>query len=130
MFTLNDLTETIIASAIEVHRALGPGLLESSYELCLEREFVLRNIRYKRQVECPLIYKGLELKHCYRIDFIVEEKVVVEIKAVDSLLAVHRSQVLSYLKHLNLRLGLLINFNVPILTMGVKRVIVGFENKE
>jgi GxxExxY protein len=127
---VNEVTESIIASAIEVHRALGPGLLESSYELCLEREFVLRDLPYKRQLELPLTYKGVQLKYCYRIDFLVNEKVVVEVKAVESLLPVHRSQILSYLKHGNWHVGLLINFHVPMLTMGVKRIILGYERTE
>jgi GxxExxY protein len=125
----NQPTESIIGSAIEVHRRIGPGLLESSYELCLEREFILRKIPYKRQVKIPLTYKGIELEYTYRLDFLVSESVVVEVKAVDLLLPVHQAQMLSYLKLGKWKIGILINFHVPVLSMGIKRVVLGLDEK-
>ena len=130
MNKINELTEKIIGSAIEVHRTLGPGLLESSYELCLEREFAIRKIPYKRQIEIPLSYKGVELKYTYRLDFLIDDCIVVELKAVDLLLPIHEAQMLSYLKLGKWKIGLLINFHVPRLTMGLKRIVLGFEEKK
>ena len=107
------LTEQIIGSAIEVHRELGPGLLESAYRTCLAREFDLRGIRYRYEVDLPVVYKGVKLDCGYRMDFVVEEKVVVELKAVDKLIPVHEAQLLTYLRLSGYRVGLLINFNAP-----------------
>ena len=129
MIEVNKLTEQIIGSAIEVHRTLGPGLLESSYELCLEREFVIRSIPHKRQIEIPLSYKGIELKYTYRLDFLVGECIVVELKAVDLLLPIHEAQMLSYLRLGKWKVGLLINFHVPRLTLGIKRIVLNFNEK-
>lgn len=107
------LTEQIIGSAIEVHRELGPGLLESAYCRCLGREFDLRSIRYRREVDLPVVYKGVKLDCGYRMDFVIEEKVIVEVKAVDKLIPVHEAQLLTYLRLSGFNVGLLINFNAP-----------------
>ena len=118
------LTRNIISAANDVHRALGPGLLESAYQACLCRELELHNLRFRQQVELPLVYKGLKLDCGYRIDFIVEEKVVVELKAVEGILPVHQAQLLTYLRWSGLRVGLLINFNVPVLKDGIRRRVL------
>ena len=119
---INDLTGNIIGAAIEVHKILGPGLLESSYEECLCREFYLRKITYKRQVPVPLEYKGMKLDCGYRLDILVENSVLLEIKACESLQPIHEAQLLTYLKLTGLRLGLLINFDVSVLKDGIKRI--------
>jgi GxxExxY protein len=116
------ITEGVIGAAIEVHRHLGAGLLENTYEMCLAKEFDLRSIRYERQKTCPLTYKGQELPDAYRIDFLVENQLVIEVKAVEQFSPLHVAQLLSYLKLLNCPIGLLLNFNVPILKDGIKRV--------
>jgi GxxExxY protein len=121
---LNTYTNQIIAAAIEVHRALGPGLLESSYEMCLCRELALREIRFQRQVAIPLAYKGVKLDCGYRADIVVENSILVEIKAIDSLLSIHEAQLLSYLKLRNWKIGLLINFNVKLLKHGIRRRVL------
>jgi GxxExxY protein len=118
------LTRAIISAAISVHRALGPGLLEPAYQACLCRELELRNLRFRQQVELPVIYKDVKLDCGYRIDLIVEEKVVVELKAVEGILPVHQAQILTYLRLSGLRVGLLINFNVPVLKDGIRRRIL------
>ncbi|MDR3721635.1 MAG: GxxExxY protein [Candidatus Acidoferrales bacterium] len=117
----NDLTHAIIGAAIEVHRLLGPGLLESAYEECLAREFVLRRIAFERQKPAPVIYKDVKLECGYRLDFLVDGKVVVELKAVECFAPVHEAIVLTYLRLSGCGLGLLINFNVPILKDGIRR---------
>lgn len=117
-------TAAIIGAAIEVHRHLGPGLLESAYELCLCHELTLLGLVFKRQVELPVSYKGLKLDCGYRIDLIVEQKVVLELKAIERILAIHQAQLLTYMKLSNVRVGLLINFNVPILTQGIMRRVL------
>jgi GxxExxY protein len=119
---INKLSGEIIRAAIDVHKALGPGLLESVYEECLCREFDLRSIRYERQKEIPLEYKGLKLSCSYRIDILVADLVILEIKACEALLGIHEAQLLTYLKLMGLKIGLLINFNVPILKNGIKRI--------
>jgi len=121
----NLLSNQIIAAAIEVHRALGPGLLESAYESCLCQELGLMKIAFEKQIPIPVIYKGLKLDCAYRIDVIVEKLVVVEIKAVDNLLPIHEAQLLTYLKLTHLWLGMLINFDTPLVTSGVKRIVNG-----
>ena len=118
-----DLTGSVIGAAIEVHKALGPGLLESAYEECLCRELDLRKIHYKRQKEIPIEYKGIELDCGYRADILVEDKLLLELKACESIEKIHEAQLLTYLKLTNIDLGLLINFNVPILKEGLKRLI-------
>ena len=123
---LNEITRTVIGAAIEVHRVLGPGLLESTYEECLCRELVLRKVPYERQCQLPVDYKGTQLDCGYRLDLLVCEQVVVEIKAVESLLPIHQAQLLTYLKLGGWKVGLLMNFNVPVLKQGIKRVVLGF----
>jgi GxxExxY protein len=118
------LTESIIGVAIEVHRHLGPGLLESVYEECMCQELRLRDIPFLRQVELPVIYKGLETGGKFRIDLIVADEVVVELKAVERLLSVHEAQLLTYLKVTGKRVGLVINFNVSILHQGILRRVL------
>ena len=124
---VNDVSAAIIGAAIEVHRILGPGLLESAYEHALAHELALRQIPYERQKRLPLDYKGIPL-HCgYRLDLLVANVVVVEIKAIDALLPIHQAQLLSYLKLGGWKLGLLINFHVPLLREGIKRVVLGLD---
>jgi GxxExxY protein len=120
---LNKITEKIIGCAIEVHRNLGPGLLESIYESALCYEFDENNIEYARQFSVPVIYKGHVLGE-YRLDVLVENEVIVELKAVDRIEPVFEAQLLSYLRVTGKKLGLLINFNVPVLKKGIKRVIL------
>jgi len=122
------LTEQIIGSAIEVHRQLGPGLLESIYEECLALEFSLRGLRFERQKPLAIQYKGRRVAADLRIDMWVERQVVVELKAVERILPVHEAQLLTYLRLSKTRLGLLINFNVPVLKDGLKRMINGFDS--
>ena len=120
---LNQLTGKILAAAIEVHRELGPGLLESIYMECLENELKARGLRFVRQVTVPITYKGTRLRSSYRVDLIVEDKVVVEVKSVETLAPVCKAQVLTYMRVTAKPAGLLINFNVPRLMDGVKRLI-------
>ena len=120
---LNGLTEQIIGAAIEVHRALGPGLLESAYEACLCRELSLRGLKFRRQIEVPLEYKGIRLEVGYRLDLVVEESVIVELKTVAALQRIDTAQILSHIKLMKLHVGLLINFHVPRLVDGIKRVV-------
>jgi len=122
---LNDLTDAIIGGAIEVHRALGPGLLESTYEMCLCRELSIRGLRFQRQVPVAVEYKGAKLDCGYRVDLVVDETVLVEIKAIDSLLPIHAAQLLSYLKLGGWKIGLLVNFNVELLKHGIRRRVLG-----
>jgi GxxExxY protein len=119
---MNNLTGEVIAAAIEVHKILGPGLLESTYEECLCREFGLRKISFERQKELPIEYQGLRLDCGYRLDIIVESRLILELKACESLLPIHQAQLLTYLKLTGMKVGLLINFNVPILKTGIKRI--------
>jgi GxxExxY protein len=118
---INHLTEHVIGAAIEVHRALGLGLLESAYEICLCRELSLQNLQFRREIPVPVEYKGVKLDCGYRADIIVEELLLLELKAVDGLLPVHETQLLSYLKLSGLPAGLLINFNVELLRRGIRR---------
>jgi GxxExxY protein len=118
------LTHSIIGAAMEVHRALGPGLLESVYETCICRELALRHIRFERQVSVPVKYKGVVLETGCRLDILVEESVVVELKAVDALTGVHEAQLLSYMKLSGTPVGLLINFNEAVLKRGLKRMVL------
>ena|SRR5579862_1370959 len=111
----------IIGAAIDVHRQLGPGLLESAYEECLCHELHLCGMAFERQVELPVSYRGLNLDCGYRIDLIVEKEVLLELKAIERILPIHEAQLLTYLKLSRKRVGLLINFNVPILTQGIRR---------
>jgi GxxExxY protein len=120
-----ELTRRIIGGAIEVHRMLGPGLLESVYEAALCQELRLRGLRVERQVDVPVTYKGIRLHPRMRIDLIVGNQVVVEVKSVDLLHRIHQAQLLTYLKLTNLRLGLLFNFNVELLRSGMRRIVNG-----
>lgn len=119
------ITEAIIGAAIEVHRQLGPGLFESTYEACLVYELKQAGWKVERQIVLPVIYKGVAIEEGYRIDLLVEGKVIVEIKAVSALLPIHEAQLLTYLKLSGRRVGLLINFTVPLLKNGIKRLING-----
>lgn len=119
----NALTEKVIGAAIEVHRILGPGLLESAYESCLCRELALLGCQVERQVFVDLVYKSQRFEKAYRIDLIVDQTVLVEVKAVEELAAVYKLQMLTYLKLTSKPVGLVINFNVPILWKGVRRVL-------
>ena len=125
MKNLNELTEAIIGSAIEVHRTLGPGLLESTYEMCLCREPSIRGISFERQVPIAVAYKGVKLDCGYRADVVVDGMILIEIKAIDSLLPIHDAQLLSYLKLGGWKIGLLINFNVELLKNGLRRRVLG-----
>ena len=118
------LTDRIIGAAIEVHKALGPGLLESVYEPCLCHELQLRGLRFDRQVEIPAEYKGVKLDCGYRLDILVEGKVIVEVKSVEALLPIHEAQLLTYLHLAGKRVGLLINFNTPVLKKGIIRRVL------
>ena len=122
---INQLTETIIGCAIEVHRHLGPGLLEKAYETALSRELKLSGIPYQRQKSLKMVYKGVTLPVGYRIDLLVDNLVVVEIKAVEALLAIHEAQLLTYLRVGGYQVGLLLNFNVSRLVDGIRRRVLG-----
>ena len=125
----NVISKKIIGAAIEVHKQLGPGLLESTYEEWLAHEFSLQTTAYRKQLPVPLTYKGYPIDCSYRLDFLVEEKVVLEIKAIDTILPVHQAQVLTYLKIGGWRLGLLINFHVPLLKHGIYRLVSGLDEE-
>ncbi len=118
---LNRITENVNGAAIEVHRSLGPGLLESAYEECLCHELTLREIEFERQKPLPVGYKGVTLDCGYRLDLLVEGAVIIEIKAIEAIHPVHEAQLLTYLKLGLWKLGLLINFNVPVLKDGIRR---------
>ena len=124
---VNRLTEAIIGAAIEVHRELGPGLLESAYHACLCHELSLRGIPFEREVALPVEYKGVKLDCGYRIDVLVARAVVLELKAVDALAPLHDAQLLTYLKLSGNKVGLLINFNVPLLREGLRRRVLGLK---
>ncbi|MBC8256043.1 MAG: GxxExxY protein [Candidatus Marinimicrobia bacterium] len=109
---------------MEVHKALGPGLLESAYEKCLNIELKLREIAFRTQVEIPLTYKGTKVKPGYRIDMLVEDRVVIELKAVESILPIHEAQLLTYLKLTKKRVGLILNFNSTVMKKGIKRMVL------
>lgn len=119
----NDISQIIIGCAIKVHTALGPGLLESAYEECLYYELVKAGLRVEKQKALPLVYEEIKLEIGYRLDLIVEGKVIIEVKACEGLNDVHLAQVLTYLKLSNVKLGLLINFNVSKLKNGIQRVV-------
>jgi GxxExxY protein len=119
------LTERVLKSAYSVHSALGPGLLESTYDACLRHQFALDGVAFEAQVRLPVNYRGLHIDAGYRIDFLIENSVIIELKSVEKLLFLHRAQLLSYLKLSGHRVGLLINFNVPHLREGIRRVVNG-----
>jgi GxxExxY protein len=122
--TESAVTEEIIGAAIEVHRELGPGLLESAYEICLAHELAARGLRVERQVPLPVRYKGVELDCGYRLDLVVEGAVIIELKAVKGFEPIHTAQLLTYLRLSDQRVGLLLNFNVALLKQGIKRVVL------
>jgi len=119
-----ELSERVIGAAMEVHRLLGPGLLESAYEACLCRELDLLGIPFERQVPLHLDYKGVKLEEGYRMDIVAEHRIVLEIKSAQELLPIHEAQLLTYLRLSGLKVGLLINFNVPVLRNGIKRRVL------
>ena len=119
----NVLAEVVIGSAIEVHKSLGPGLLESVYQFCVCKELGLRGIPYDEQVVLSVDYKGERFDSAYRLDILADKKVIVELKAVENILPVHEAQLLSYLRLTGMKLGLLINFHVPVLKTGIRRVV-------
>jgi len=118
------ITAIIFECAFKVHRALGPGLLESVYEVCLCHELAKSGLKFRRQVELPIIYDGVRLESGFKIDILVEEQVIVELKAVETMIPLYEAQIMTYLKLTGKRLGLLINFNVPLLKNGIKRIIL------
>jgi GxxExxY protein len=119
-----ELTHDIIAAAIEVHETLGPGLLESAYQACLGFEFVSRNIQYKSELLIPFVYKERRVESGFRLDFLVEDAVVLELKATEAILPVHEAQLLTYLRLMNKQVGLIINFNVSMLRNGIRRLVL------
>ena len=121
----DSLTGAIIGAAIEIHRQLGPGLLESAYEECLCRELSLRDVEFLRQVPLPVVYKGLKLDCGYRMDIVVANQVIIEVKSVDGVHPIHEAQLLTYLKLSGIRIGLLINFNSVVVKDGIKRLVYG-----
>ena len=123
---LNKITDVVIGAAIEVHRQLGPGLLESAYQECLCKELSLRGIPFERERPLQLEYKGLELECGYRLDILVANSVVIEIKSVETLAPVHEAQLITYLKLGGWKVGLLINFNVAVLKDGIRRRVLNF----
>lgn len=125
----NQLSELVIGAAIEVHRALGPGLLESTYEMCLCHELALRKIPFERQKAIPVAYKGIRLDCGYRADLIVDRVLLVEIKSVDSMLPICDAQLLTYLKLGGWKVGLMINFNVELLKHGIRQKVLGFSEE-
>jgi GxxExxY protein len=128
--TLNNISHAVIGAAIEVHRQLGPGLLESAYRECLARELTLRRILFEREKPIRLAYKGIVLEAGYRLDFLVAGCVVVELKAIEALAPIHDAQLITYLRLGAWRLGLLINFNVAVLKNGIHRRILGYETEQ
>jgi len=119
-----ELTDKIIGAAIEVHRVLGPGLLESAYQVCMERESALQKLPFQRLVDLPLKYKGVNLDAGYVIDLIYDKRVIVELKAVERVIPVHEAQLLTYMRLTGIHVGLLINFNVPVLKNGIFRRVL------
>ena len=119
---INNITKAVIGAAIAVHRELGPGLLESTYEACLSYELTHRNVRFERQVPLPVKYREVRVDCGYRLDFLIDDQVIVEIKSVEKLIPVHSAQVITYLKLKGCRVGLLMNFNVTALRRGIRRL--------
>ena len=124
--TENEIATKIIGASIEVHKQLGPGLLESTYESCLIYELKELGLEVKHQLALPVVYKGVKLDAGYRIDMLVENKVIIEIKSVEALADIHTAQLLTYLKLKDLKLGLLINFNEVLLKNGIRMILNGF----
>ena len=126
----NEITEKIIGAAIKVHRALGPGLLESAYQACIAFELAQEGLKFEQQKALPLVYREVKLDCGYRLDLLVEDQVVVEIKAIDALLPIHTAQLLSYLRLSGCKVGLMINFNVKMLKNGIRRVVDDFPESQ
>ncbi len=124
MLIEEQLTDQVIGSAIEVHRELGPGLLESAYEECLCHELHLRGLEFRRQVPIPVVYKKIKLDCGYKADVIVDDKIILELKATETINPVHEAQLLTYLKLTGIRVGLLLNFHVPVMKNGIKRRVL------
>ena len=120
---INELSSKIIGAAIEVHKALGPGLLESAYEECLCHEFGLRGLSNERQKPLPVVYKGVELDCGYRLDIVVENTIILELKSCEKIEPIHKAQLLTYLRLSGLHLGLILNFNVPVMRDGIVRIV-------
>ena len=120
---INTLSSKVIGAAIEVHKVLGPGLLESAYEECICHELNIRGVPFERQKPLPLVYKGRSLDCGYRLDLVVENKIVVELKSCNNIEPIHQAQLLTYLKLSGLKLGLLLNFNVPVMRDGIVRIV-------
>lgn len=127
---LNKITETIIGAAISVHKALGPGLLESAYETCMVYELAQQGLKVIQQKPIPVVYREVTLDCGYRLDLLVEDQVIVEIKSVDTLMPIHKAQLMSYLKLSGCSVGLLINFNVQLLKSGIVRLVNQFPERE
>ena len=123
---LNKITETIISGAINVHRTLGPGLLESAYEACMVYELAQAGLKVEQQKPLPIVYREVKLECGYRLDLMIENEVIIEIKSIEKLMPIHQAQLLSYLKLSECKVGLLINFNVKVLKDGIKRVVNNF----
>ena len=126
---LNEITDQIIGASIEIHRALGPGLLESAYEECLCHELSQRGLQFNRQQNLPVVYKDVRLDCGYRMDLVVENAVIVELKTVERILPIHEAQLLTYLRLTGLSVGLLINFNTPIVKNGIRRLVNKFKDR-
>jgi GxxExxY protein len=127
---INEVSGAVIGAAIAVHRALGPGLLESVYQKCLRHELTLRGVPVECEVNVPVCYKGITIDCGYRLDMLVKKQVVVELKAVETIHPLHEAQLMSYLRLGGWQVGLLINFNVPILRDGIRRVVMGLKEKK
>lgn len=127
---LDQITRSIIGAAIYVHSHLGPGLLESAYEACLAHQLAKRGLKVERQKQLPVVFEGYRVDCGYRIDLLVERKVVVEIKAVESVCSIHKAQLLSYLRLSGCKVGLLINFNVNMLRQGISRIVNHFPEND
>jgi GxxExxY protein len=125
----NEVSQRVIGCAMKIHNALGAGVLESAYHACICHEFAEDGLKFQHQARLPVVYNDVELAAAYRVDFIVENCLIVEIKCVEKLLPVHAAQLLSYLRLSGYKLGLLINFNVPHLRNGIKRVVNGLEDE-
>jgi GxxExxY protein len=124
---VNDVTHAVIGAAMEVHRRLGPGLLESAYQECLCHELVLTGIPFEYEVKLPLEYKGIRLEHGYRVDLVVAGRVVVEVKSIETIAPIHEAQLITYLRLGGWKVGLLINFNVVVLKQGIRRRVLGLQ---
>lgn len=124
--TIDEIASTVVNCAIEVHRILGPGLLESVYEVCMEHELSTAGLKVSRQVPVPIFYEGVKMEKAFFIDLLVEEEIILELKVVEKVLPVHEAQLISYLKLADKKLGFLMNFNAPLMKNGIKRRINGF----